>query len=319
MDSSSTTPTPFPTLQVQQHQHEQTSSTTDLKNTTSSPSPPKPPPSPYGNLHWTQYLLRLFTLLTSAALLVLTVLIAAKWGKEHMEKIYAVIMAGAIISILTDLGTVYFLFVGVSQPSTPVAIAVLDAIALVMCAVGIPSVMGSEFRTEFDRPVWVVAVVVIIERVASMGTCLWTWLFIRKRRGDGMRPVILKQHMMQEMGMEMGMGMGMGHGMGATSESALAARRRGKEPATAFQPQPQPQAQAQGVEMTGTGAGAGAGAGATSAAHGGQQEYLHPESARTSSVGGGRPSLVLAGDMSGRASFPSIIVDGEQGQGDGRV
>lgn len=88
MDSRSTTPTPFPTLQVQ-HEHEQTS-TTDLKTTL---SPPKPP-SPYGSLHWTQYLLRLFTFLTSATLLALTVLMAAKWGQEHMEKIYAVIMAG---------------------------------------------------------------------------------------------------------------------------------------------------------------------------------------------------------------------------------
>lgn len=109
-------------------------------------------------------------------------------------------------------------------------------------------------------------------------------MFIRRRRNDGMRPVIFKQ--------EMGMG------MGATSESALAARRRGKEPAP----------QSQGVVM--------AGAGAEASSVGGQ-EYLQPESARASSVGGRRPSLVLAGDMSGRASFPSIVVDGEGG--DGRV
>ncbi|CCC05067.1 hypothetical protein SMACR_07724 [Sordaria macrospora] len=264
MDSRSTTPTPFPTLQVVQH--EQTS-TTDLKTAS---SPPKPP-SPYGNLHWTQYLLRLFLLLTSVALLVLTVLITAKWGQEHMEKIYAVIIAGTAIAIITDLGTVYFLFIGMSQTSTPVAIAVLDAIALVMCAVGIPSVVRSEFKTEFDTAVWALAVVVIVERIASMATCLWVWIFIKRRKNEGMRSVIFKQE------------------MGATSQSALAARRRGKESAGQ-----------QGAAM--------AGAGVAVSSTG---EYLQPESARASSVGGGRPSLVLAGDMSGRASFPSIIVGGD--------
>ncbi|KAK3342224.1 hypothetical protein B0H65DRAFT_429412, partial [Neurospora tetraspora] len=261
MDSRSTTPTPFPTLQVQ---HKQTS-TTDHKTTS---SPPKPP-SPYGSLQWTQYLLRLFTVLTSAALLALTVFIAVKWGQEYMEKIYAVIMAGAVIAIITDLGTIYFLFVRMSQTSTPVAIAVLDAVALVMCAVGIPSVMGSEFKTVYDTAVWALAVVVIVERAASMATCLWVWIFIRRRSNEGMKPVIFKQE------------------MGSTSESALAARRRGKQPA------------GQGAAMAGADAGAPTG------------EYLHPESARASSVGGGRPSLVLAGDMSGRASFPSIFVGGE--------
>ncbi|KAK1775116.1 hypothetical protein QBC45DRAFT_15610 [Copromyces sp. CBS 386.78] len=261
MDSRSTTPTPFPTLQVQ---HDQTS-TTDIKTAS---SPPKPP-SPYGSLQWAQYLFRVLILLTSVALLVLTVLIAAKWGQEHLEKIYAVIIAGAAIAIITDLGTMYFLFVGMSQTSTPVSIAVLDAIALVMCAVGIPSVMGSEFKTEYDTAVWALAVVVIVERAASMATCLWVWIFIRRRRNEGMRPIIFK------------------HEMGSTSESALAARRRGKE------------AVSQGAAMAGAGAGPSAG------------EYLQPESARVSSVGGGRPSLVLAGDMSGRASFPSIIVGGD--------
>lgn len=69
------------------------------------------------------------------------------------------------IAILTDLGAIYFLYAGMSQPSTPVAIAVLDAIALVMCAVGIPSVMGSEFKTQYDTAVWALAVVIMYVRV----------------------------------------------------------------------------------------------------------------------------------------------------------
>lgn len=121
-----------------------------------------------------------------------------------------------------------------------------------------------------------------------MATCLWVWIFIRKRRNEATKPVIFKQE------------------MGSTSESALAARRhgRGKEPATAA---------SQGAVVVAA-AGAGAGAGASTSAHA-PGEYLQQpetESARASSVGaGGRPSLVLAGDMSGRASFPSIIVGGE--------
>ncbi|EGO53901.1 hypothetical protein NEUTE1DRAFT_140249 [Neurospora tetrasperma FGSC 2508] len=269
MDSRSTTPTPFPTLQIQ---HAQTP-TTDLQTAL---SPPKPP-SPYGSLQWTQYLFRLSTLLTSAALLALTVFIAAKWGQEYPEKTYAVIMAGAAIAIITDLGTIYFLFARMSQTSTPVTIAVLDAVALVMCAVGIPTVRGIVFKTEYDTAVWALAVVVIVERAGSMATCLWDWVFIRRRRNEGTKSIIFKQE------------------MGSTSESALAARRRRKHE----------EAAGQGAAMAGADAGASTG------------EFLQPVSARASLVGGGRPSLVLAGDMSGRASFPSIIVGG--GGDDDRV
>lgn len=188
MDSRSTTPTPFPTLQIQ---HAQTP-TTDLQ---AALSPPKPP-SPYGSLQWTQYLFRLSTILTSAALLALTVFIAAKWGQEYPEKTYAVIMAGvgfllflsfpdqllfdhaccrmitnsekqAAIAIITDLGTIYFLFARMSQTSTPVTIAVLDAVALVMCAVGIPTVRGIVFKTEYDTAVWALAVVVMFVFIRS--------------------------------------------------------------------------------------------------------------------------------------------------------
>ncbi|KAK3332982.1 hypothetical protein B0T19DRAFT_483116 [Cercophora scortea] len=142
---------------------------------------------------WAQYGIRGLFVLTEAALLAVTGYIAARWGSIHIEKVYAVVIVGAIIAVLADCSSFVLLSI---KPQVAPAAALLDVVVIILCAIGVPSIMSSGFQNTYDPVAWRLAVAVICERVLSIAICIGLVFVSWRKAAAEHRPRILNQREM---------------------------------------------------------------------------------------------------------------------------
>ncbi|KAK3693063.1 hypothetical protein B0T22DRAFT_475911 [Podospora appendiculata] len=114
---------------------------------------------------WAQYGIRGLFVSTEAALLAVAGYIAAQWGSTHVEKVYAVVIVGAIIAALADCSSFVLLSI---KPSAAPAAALLDVVVIFLCAIGIPSIISSEFQNTYDPAAWRLAIAVMYVQSLSV-------------------------------------------------------------------------------------------------------------------------------------------------------
>ncbi|KAM7187782.1 hypothetical protein V8F20_010839 [Naviculisporaceae sp. PSN 640] len=141
-------------------------------------------------LRFAEYYLRIGFIITSTTLLGITGYIAANIGQEHIEKIYAAAITGAIVAILAD----FTVFVLLSlKPKAAPAIALVDTISIILLAISIPTIINSAFQNDQDVLAWRLAVVVLAERVMSIVICLLSCFTNQRKSKEHLKPQIFDQ------------------------------------------------------------------------------------------------------------------------------
>ncbi|KAM7210806.1 hypothetical protein V8F06_013807 [Rhypophila decipiens] len=137
-----------------------------------------------------EYYVRIVFIITSTALLGLTGFIAANLGSEHIEKIYAAAITGAIVAILADF---IIFIIQCLKPKAAPAIALVDTISIILCAISIPTIINSDLQNDQDTAAWRLAVVVIIERMTSILICLSSCFRNQRKSKEHLKPQIFDQ------------------------------------------------------------------------------------------------------------------------------